>query len=153
MARGFDGRPEWRARFHLDEGATNRLGKAIIRLGASLPLFVMYALGPREGGAALWALAGLGLAAAGTWALVSLRSWGLFALGGAALALIVAGPQTAIFPAPLSAILAGPTAAPQALGFADALPLGAAGAAAVALILLALAPFARPALRFLRARD
>ena len=37
MAQNFDGKQTWRERFHLDEYGTQRLGKAIIRIGMSLP--------------------------------------------------------------------------------------------------------------------
>jgi hypothetical protein len=136
MAKGFDGREEWRARFHLDEAATNKLGKAVIRLGISLPYVVMYGLAPREdAGAALLALAGLGLVAFGTWALFSLRTWGIAALVGAAIVLVAAAPAT-----PFAVALTG------SYGVA----VGLAGAAGITLLLAAVAPFAGPMFRFLR---
>jgi len=48
VATDFDGRSDWRARFHMDENATRRLGKAVIRVGISLPMLLMYGLAPRE---------------------------------------------------------------------------------------------------------
>lgn len=139
MARGFDGREEWRARFHLDEQATNRLGKSIIRLGISLPYVVMYGLAPREGdGGALLALGGLAVVALGTWALLSLRTWGPFALLGAAGLLFAAAPMT-----PMAVAIGG--------GYAVA--VGLAGSAGIALLVAAVAPFAGPVARYLRASD
>lgn len=136
MAKGFDGRPEWRARFHLDESATNKLGKSVIRLGISLPYVVMYGLAPREGaGAALLALGGLALVAVGTWALFALRTWGVVALAGAAALLVAAAPAT-------------PFAV--ALGNGYGVAVGLSGAAAVALLVAAVTPFAGPVVRYLR---
>src|SRR5690606_37684072 len=67
MSEQFDGRKEWRKRFHLDENATNRLGKSVIRIGVSLPYVVLFALAPREG-AELALLGGAGVVA-GAWGL------------------------------------------------------------------------------------
>ncbi len=88
MAKAFDGRPEWRKRFHLDENATNRLGKAVIRVGASLPMVITYAFAPREG--AVLALLGGGLILSGAWAMSQMRSWSLPAMAGGVVALIAA---------------------------------------------------------------
>jgi hypothetical protein len=135
MARGFDGREEWRARFHLDESATNRLGKAVIRLGISLPYVIMYGLAPREGaGATLLAAAGLGLVALGTWALFSLRTYGVVALAGAAGLFLLAAPAT-------PAIVA--------LNNGYGLAVGLIGAAGVTLLIAAVAPFVGPMARYL----
>jgi hypothetical protein len=139
MARAFDGRKEWRERFHLDEPATHRLGKAIIRVGISLPYVVMYALAPREdAGAAMIAAAAALLATAGLFGLVRMRSWGVFALAGASLVTLVslAGLATPIVPFAggygINVLLSGVTAA--------------------LLLALAAAPFAEPAWRYLRGR-
>ena len=40
MAKTFDGKLEWRKRFHLNEESTDKLGKAITRLGMSLPYVI-----------------------------------------------------------------------------------------------------------------
>src|SRR5688572_26455192 len=83
VAATFDGRDEWRARFHMDEHAVHRLGRAVIRIGISLPYILLYALAPRAAHGleeALLATLTLGLAGAGTWALLRLRTWGLLAL-------------------------------------------------------------------------
>jgi hypothetical protein len=87
MAKRFDGRQDWRQRFHLDEDGVNRLGKAVLRLGLSLPFMITYALAPKEGMGSL-ALLGVGLAGAGLWGLVRMRSWGVLALVGSAGAVV-----------------------------------------------------------------
>lgn len=128
-AAAFDGRRDWRERFRMDDNAANRLGKAIVRAGASLPYLIMAGLAPRQGmGAAVLALV---LGIAGVRALVRLRTWGVLALGGAAAAAIIASLDTV---APLA-------------GHEHA-SLPAAGLAAV-LLVAAVAPFARPLVRAL----
>jgi hypothetical protein len=82
MAAGFDGRPDWRTRFHLD----NRLGKSVVRAAMSLPILLMWALAPTQPNH-LEALVPLALGGAGVWALLRMRTWGLFALGGSAVVL------------------------------------------------------------------
>jgi hypothetical protein len=139
MARAFDGRKEWRERFHLDEAGTHRLGKAIIRVGISLPYVVMYALAPREdAGAALIAGAAGALATLGLLGLVRMRSWGVFALGGAA---VVTALSVATLSSPIVALAGG-------YGV-HVLLTGTVGAVFLA---LAVAPFAEPAWRYLRGR-
>jgi hypothetical protein len=138
VAALFDGRTEWRTRFHLDEHATNRLGKAVIRIGISLPYILLYALAPKPGQGlegVLLALGVLGFAGAGTYAVLRMRSWGLLALGAAATTLTIA------------AIQGG--SAPAGNGMLD---LGATAALAAGLLGLALLPFARPVADFLRRR-
>jgi hypothetical protein len=49
MAVSYDGQSAWRERFHIDENARHRLGKAIMRAGATLPMFILYGLAPRPG--------------------------------------------------------------------------------------------------------
>jgi hypothetical protein len=138
MANVFDGRAEWRTRFHLDEHATNRLGKAVIRLGISLPYVIMYALAPREGaGGALLALTGAVLIGLGAWALSAMRTWSILALIGGAGALAASLPFTP------------PTIA---IGTSHTLATGVLGAAAVALVLTSITPFVGPIARFVRAR-
>jgi len=139
MSSLFDGRNEWRDRFHMDENATNRLGKAVIRAGISLPFVVMYALAPREGAAVGWTAAGGAvLAGVGIWALVRLRTWGLLAMGGAAAALLAAASE-------------GPALSAQTNGYA--LNLSALGVVGALLLLAAVAPFAAPFVRRLRSPD
>jgi hypothetical protein len=47
MAGPFDGQLAWRERFHIDDNARHRLGKAVIRAGVSLPMVILYALAPK----------------------------------------------------------------------------------------------------------
>jgi len=142
MSRAFDGREEWRTRFHLDEHAVHRLGRAVIRIGISLPYVLLYALAPRAGSSlehALLAVATLGLAGAGTWALLRLRTWGLVALTGAV---------------GLLAIGVGSAGAAYVSGFGVdlGLDLGACAGVAAAVLAAAMVPFARPVVDYLRAR-
>jgi hypothetical protein len=136
MAEGFDGRAEWRERFHLDEHATNRLGKSVIRVGVSLPYIVLYALAPRES-AMGGALLALGLAGVGAWALMRMRTWGILAIAGAAVATAVSLADTAQF-APM--------------GGGVGLDLVALGLGATVLLAAAAAPFLAPAARFVRGK-
>jgi hypothetical protein len=80
MAGPFDGQTAWRQRFHIDEHAAQRLGKAIIRAGVSLPYILLYALAPKPDAAQLAVLA---LTGVGMFGLLRLRTWGVLALAGA----------------------------------------------------------------------
>jgi hypothetical protein len=136
VAARFDGQPGWRARFHLDEHGVNRLGKAIIRAGISLPYIVMYALAPKQPGGAseLLPLLALGLAGTGLWALIKLRTWGVVALAGSAATLFASisnGGSTAAAPAHAGEVVA--------FGVAGAILIGAAAV-----------PFIAPMARFVR---
>ena len=137
MATTFDGRAEWRTRFHLDEHAVHRLGKAVIRIGISLPYVLLYALAPRPDsvGETLLALGALGFASFGTWAVFRMRTWGIAALAGAAAAL-AAGAVT------------------EGVSHAGAIGVDPGASAAIAALLLAAAivPFARPVADFMRGR-
>jgi hypothetical protein len=135
MAKAFDGRAEWRARFHMDENASHKLGRAVIRAGISLPFMVMYALAPREGSAVeLAAVGGAALAIAGIYGLIRMRTWGLAAMaGGAAVVMTTVG----------DAGLA------NASGTGYALDVAAVGVAASLLLVAAVIPFVAPAARFL----
>lgn len=124
MAAGFDGRADWRARFHLDDLGVNRLGKSVVRAAMSLPILLMWALAPTQP-AQLEALVPLALGAAGFWALLRMRTWGVFALGGSAI------------------VLAGQTGLEAASA-----PLAVGGAVVLA---AAVVPFVGPIARHLRA--
>jgi hypothetical protein len=138
VAAAFDGRKEWRERFHLDDNATHRLGKSVIRLGISLPYVVLYALAPKDGaGEMLLALAAGALAASGFYGLVKLRSWSVLALAGG-----VAGMAVSLSQIDCSSALVG-------LGNGHAINVQAAGVAALVGLMLAVAPFARPVARYL----
>lgn len=132
MAKAFDGKSEWRQRFHLDESATNRLGKSVIRVGVSLPYVVLFALAPREGSAL--ALIGGGLVVTGAFAMSKMRSWAVVAMG--------AGTVTM-----LASVLQSPSLIPYKQNLAvnlDFLALGAIG-----FTMAALTPFAGPVWRAL----
>ncbi len=123
MAAGFDGRNDWRTRFHLDDLGVNRLGKSVVRAAMSLPILLMWALAPTQPNQ-LAAMIPLALGGAGVWALLRMRTWGIFALGGSACVLAGQASQ-------------GPSIAPLAIGAAVLL-----GAAVI--------PFAGPMAKHLR---
>ncbi len=133
MARGFDGRKEWRERFHLDEHATNKLGKSVIRVGVSLPYVVLFALAPREDAAL--ALLGGASVVAGAWALTQMRAWALPAMGVGAVTML-----GATVGEPMLISLKGDVAMNL-----DLVAFGAIG-----FTMLALAPFVSPVISFLR---
>jgi hypothetical protein len=138
MAASFDGRKEWRDRFHLDEAATHRLGKAIIRVGVSLPYVIMYALAPKEQmGAALLGLLAATLTASGVWALFRLRTWGLLALASVGVLVLTTLSSVEML---------------ASFGQGYALNLWLTGVGACTFLVLGLAPFMRPALAYLRGR-
>lgn len=127
MAAGFEGRTEWRTRFHLDDPAVERLGKSITRAAMTLPYLLLWALAPKQGSSAL-TVAPLVLGGLGLWAVVRLRTWGVLALLGSGATLGAAA-------------VSGPTA--------SSLPaLVCAG-----VLVAAAAPFARPIARHLLTRD
>jgi hypothetical protein len=80
MGEAYEGRSEWRERFHMDDNAVHRLGRSVIRAGLSLPFVLVYGLAPRPNGLALVAMA---LATMGFAALVRMRAWSVLALGAA----------------------------------------------------------------------
>jgi hypothetical protein len=92
MQPAFDGRKDWRDKYRLDENGANRLGKAIVRAGASLPYLIMAGLAPRQGSSvATVAILGATVATiVGLRAVVRMRTWGILAFAGAAL-LVVGG--------------------------------------------------------------
>jgi|GEM_PF-929362 len=137
MARDFDGRTEWRERFHLDENATHRLGKSVIRVGISLPYIILYALAPKEGMTEALVIAGFaGLAISGIWAMAHMRSWGLFAMGGGAVGMLTTLDSS-------SQIVSL-----SSTGYAvNVFLLGLAGAI---LLIAALTPFAAPIAQYLK---
>lgn len=86
MATAFDGRTDWRQRWRMDENAANRLGKAVMRAGASLPYLIMAGLAPKQD---LALVAAALLAGVGVFGLVRLRTWGLIAVGAASILAVV----------------------------------------------------------------
>jgi hypothetical protein len=134
MAKAFDGRAEWRARFHMDENATHKLGRAVIRAGISLPYVVMYALAPRQDSMTeLVVIGGAGLAIAGIWGLIRMRTWGIAAMAGGAAVLV-------------STLSDSGYATAHGTGYT--LDLTAVGLGAAMLLFAAVAPFVTPAARY-----
>jgi hypothetical protein len=87
MAARFDGRQDWRMRFHLDDNGVERLGKSVTRVGMSLPWLLLYVLVPKpKGSGEELLMVSLFLAGAGMWGLLRARTWGLLALAGASIA-------------------------------------------------------------------
>jgi hypothetical protein len=135
MAARYEDQEAWRRRYHLDDHGVARLKRAVRGAAAALPTMILYTLAPRQGQAALL-LGLLLLSGAGLVGLLRLRVWGLGLLAAAG---AWAG---------LSLFSAAPTLAVSTLAPFD---LRACGALAALALLVAVAPFARPALRFLRA--
>jgi hypothetical protein len=139
MSSIFDGRKEWRERFHLDENATHKLGKSVIRLGISLPYVVLYALAPREdAGEALFALLAGAVAVSGLVGMIRLRGWSVLAL--------VAG--TGMIATSVLSMSCGADIVSYGDGYA--INVWAAGVAALVAMVAALAPMVKPLARYLR---
>jgi hypothetical protein len=126
----FDARKDWRERWRMDENAANRLGKAIMRAGASLPYLILAGLAPKQG-LGLAGVVALVAAVAGFWALARMRTWGVLALGGAAVAALVSGGSAQVV----------------SLGVPATVVVPAAGLIAAGLLAAAVAPFAGPLAR------
>lgn len=123
MSVGFDGKTQWREKFHMDENAVQRLGRSVIRAGVSLPIVLLYALAPKQPAEAALGIAALVCAGLGLRAIVKLKTWGVLALAASGAMMISMGvAHTQMFP-----MLSG------------------------ALLLSAAAPFALPMLRFVKA--
>jgi hypothetical protein len=151
MADRYELQPAWRERYGMDEFGVARLRKTVTRASASLPSMILWALAPKEPGQAIFATATFAagvLAVAGLAGLVRARSWGLVALAGAAAAMLVGG----VSAYPHFDLAFAPTYVPTwtALWTYDAVVTGPA--LPVLLLGAALAPFVRPAARFLAAR-
>jgi hypothetical protein len=131
MGAPFDGKAEWREKFHMDEHAVKRLGRSVMRAGFGLPFVLLYAFSPKPDTATIiTALAAFGLAAGGLRALVKMKTWGVLALGG-------------------SGALLGASALAHATGHGTAV----APVLASITMLAAAAPFAMPILRSVAASD
>ena len=137
MSKGFDGKSEWRERFHLDESATHRLGKSVIRVGVSLPYIILYALAPKDGMTEALVIAAFsGLAISGAWAMLNMRTWGLLAMGGGAVGLLT------------TLDTSGQVAALSTSGYGvNVFLLGLAGAM---FMIAALVPFVGPIAKYLK---
>jgi hypothetical protein len=84
MSQLFEGKPGWRERFALDEGAVARLGNAVTRVGVSLPMILIYALAPRPKGMEFpIEMIGAGLAILAVAGIVRMRTWGILAAAAA----------------------------------------------------------------------
>jgi hypothetical protein len=127
MSSGYDGQTAWREKFHMDENAVQRLGRAVIRAGLSLPLILLYAFMPKQPAQTVAGIAALLLAGLGLRALIQMKTWGVLAFGVAGgIMLAVAGVDIAAHQGGLGAALSG------------------------ALLLSATAPFVVPMFRFVR---
>ncbi len=85
MSQTYDGQTAWRERFHMDDNAVQRLGRAVIRAGVSLPFVLLYAFTPRPGNSMIASIVALVLTGLGIRALVQLKTWGVLALAAAGL--------------------------------------------------------------------
>lgn len=135
MAARYENQEAWRQRYKLDDYGVARLKRAVRGAAAALPTMILYTLAPRQGHAALLGL--LLLSSAGVIGLLRLRFWGVGLLAAA-------GAWAAV-----SVLQGTPELAVSALAPFD---LRAAGALAAVALFVAVAPFVRPAARFLRAR-
>jgi hypothetical protein len=139
MAAVYEGREDWRKRFHIDDQGVLRLRRSVTRAATSLPSLIVLALKPKEDPASM-ALAAVALVAAG--GLVGVlrgRAWGVLAVGAAGVAAIASGLVS----------VGG-----FDLSFIDGVTLPSSQIAlfAGALLVAAFAPFARPVRTFLIAR-
>jgi hypothetical protein len=133
LAAKYEKQAAWREKYKLGEPGAERVGRAVVRAGASLPSIVLWALAPREEPGSLLAVGAAVLAVAGLTGVLRLRSWGALAMGVAgAVALAQGGVLQTMSPA-----VHGWTAP-------FALPVVMPG-----LLLLAFVPFARPIANYL----
>ena len=133
MSTVYDGQTAWREKFHMDDHAVQRLGRAVIRAGVSLPFVLAYAFAPRpESSSLLASIVALCLTGLGVRALIQLKSWGVMALAAAGLVM------TAV---------AGIDIAQGDSAISIALP-----ALAAVFLLAAAAPFAKPMARYVVGR-
>ncbi len=95
MAVPYDGQTAWRERFHMDDSAVQRLGRAVIRAGVSLPMVLMYAFAPKL--ESEWvAVLTLVLAAGGLSGLIRMRTWGVLAMAASGALLLAVGGDHAV---------------------------------------------------------
>jgi hypothetical protein len=132
MAARYDLQEAWRQRYNMDDLGVARLRKTITRSAAALPSVILTALAPKEPGQGMiLSLAALALVGLGLGGLVRLRTWGWVAVAGAFVASVLGGSN-------LFGSLSFTAVAGRDL--------------AIVLLLAAAAPFAMPAVRFVRAR-
>lgn len=138
MAEKFDGKKSWRERFHLDEYGTQRLGKAIIRIGMSLPFLIMYGLAPREDASSTVMMLGiLTLAGLGVFGILKMRTWGILTLAASAALVAVSVASSTAF---------------LSVGYGVGIELPETGAIVAGMLLLCTLPFASPIARYLTDR-
>jgi hypothetical protein len=152
MAAMFDAKPEWRARWKLDEQGVVRVRRSVTRMASSLPALVLFALAPRQGESAqfaafdatTWTLLAFGLISmAGI--LWTRRTWAVIALGAVGAATAV----KALAPASLW-LWCG---APDVIAFSQpTVALHLVGLFAGLTLVAATLPFARPMVRYLTGR-
>lgn len=140
MAEGFEGRPDWRTRFHLDDPAVERLGKSVTRAAMSLPFLLTWWLAPKQPGQGAMMIADLApvavffLGTAGLWGVIRMRTWGVLALAGASVTTaglaIATGSGTAALFGLLPATLLAASVAPFARPIIDHISGHALGRAA-----------------------
>jgi hypothetical protein len=96
MAAAFDAKPEWRARWKLDDQGVLRVRRSVTRAASSLPALIMFALAPRENAGSFsvgWDFTAILLGALAIAALIglltSLRTWTVLTLAAVGLAVLV----------------------------------------------------------------
>ena len=137
MASSYEGSPQWRLAFNVDEDTARRLGRSVQSAATTLPILILQLLGPRQE-SGLLVLAVFGLALSGLVGLLRMRTWSLLALGGAGVGLL----STLVLPVER---VAAPFTAPLGAGFGtEMLLVGGIG------LLLPLLVWARPFRRTLR---
>lgn len=82
MASRYEGAPEWRLTFNVDEDSSRRLGRSVQSAATTIPILILQLLGPREE-SSIVVLTVLGLATAGMFGMLRLKTWSLLALGAA----------------------------------------------------------------------
>lgn len=85
MAVLFDAKPDWRARWKLDDQGVIRIRKSVTRAANSLPGLIMFTLAPRQD-QALLAAAAFAFAVVGFGGVLLNRTYGVIALSVAAIA-------------------------------------------------------------------
>ena len=156
MAALYELRPEWRARFAMDEFGVARLGKAVTRGAGALPTLILWALAPREPQGMLASLetgvgaagfVGLALLVVSLVGLVRRRSFAVLALGASmatvAVGVVLAGGGLAV---PFEATTGG------LLTAAGPFVLAPAPVLVLAFLTSAFLPWARPLARYLGRR-
>jgi hypothetical protein len=138
MAKRYELQTAWRERWQLDDAAVARIKRAVHSAATALPTLIFYTLAPRPDRGML--LGVLALSVVGMIGLLRMRTWGVLALGTAAVGVMVSV---------LSVPCCGASYAPLA---GVAFPATTIGLLAALFLGFAVAPFVRPALRFLRTR-